>query len=50
MAVFPSTDGATDMSWLVLPTASVPTSFGGCWKVRVGASLEKPACDARYRS
>jgi hypothetical protein len=39
MAVLPSADSATDMPWLVLPTASVPTSFGSCWKARIGASF-----------
>ena len=38
MAVLPSADSATDMPWLVLPTALVPMSFGPCWKNSAGAS------------
>src|SRR2546423_550024 len=33
IAVFPSADRATDMPWLVLPAAPVPTSLGHCWNV-----------------
>src|SRR6516164_8272586 len=52
MAVLPSADNATDMPWLPLPTAPVPTSFGCSWKAvaRALGLLEGPACDAKYRS
>jgi hypothetical protein len=43
MAVLPSADSATDMPWLVLPTAPVPTSFGHCWKVCIGATCSRVA-------
>src|SRR6516162_1506328 len=59
IAVLPSADSATDMPWLVLPTAPVPTSFGRCSKDRTRSafaaarpfgSTESPACHAKYVS
>src|SRR6516162_6397041 len=59
IAVLPSADSATDMPWLVLPTAPVPTSFGRCSKDRTRSafaaarpfgSTESPACHAKYLS
>src|SRR5262245_56159327 len=59
IAVLPSADSATDMPWLVLPTAPVPTSFGRCSKDRARfafaaarpfGSTESPACHAKYLS
>src|SRR6266511_3730943 len=46
MAVLPSAERATDMPWLVLPTAPpVPTSFGRCWKDCAGATCPTaPKC------
>src|SRR6266511_473018 len=46
MAVLPSAERATDMPWLVLPTApTVPTSFGRCWKDCAGATCPTaPKC------
>src|SRR5215471_2042893 len=44
MAVLPSADNATDMPWLPLATAPVPTSFGCSWKVCVVATCRpRPA-------
>src|SRR6516164_5917492 len=59
IAVLPSADSATDMPWLLLPTAPVPTSFGRCSKDRVRSafaaarpfgSTEGPACHPKYLS
>src|SRR5262245_22478925 len=50
MAVLPSTDNATDMPWLLLPTAPVATSFGCCWKVCFVATCPRPAAPARSGS
>src|SRR6266540_2620790 len=48
MAVLPSAERATDMPWLVLPTAPpVPTSFGRCWKDCAGATCPTAP---KYRS
>jgi len=53
IAVLPSADSATDMPWLLLPSAPVPTSFGRCSKDRARSafaaarpfgSTEGPAC------
>src|SRR6516162_1494858 len=59
IAVLPSADSATDMPWLLLPSAPVPTSFGRCSKDRARSafaaarpfgSTEGPACHPKYLS
>src|SRR5262245_181327 len=50
MAVLPSADSATDMLWLALSTAPVPTSFGPCWKNCAAASCSWLIVACRVRS
>src|SRR4029434_3967257 len=50
MAVLPFADNATDMPWLPLPNAPVPTSFGCSWKVCVVATCPRPTTPARSAS
>src|SRR6266446_2439004 len=50
IALLPSADSATDMPWLVLPTAPVPTSFGRCWKDCGGATCSRATAPCRARS